>query len=119
MREQAERGIFFGEGDANVFKNMGGKIKKLAKFLCWVGIIVSIVGGIGIIATAMDGAGAIYVEGIGRIENGAVWMMGLGAVVAVLGSLFSYIGTMYLYGFGELVQSYQLETAVRIKNAQK
>ena len=119
MREQAERGIFFGEGDANVFKNMGGKIKKLAKFLCWAGIIVSIAGGVGIIAAAMDGAGAIYVEGIGRIENGAAWMMGLGAAVAVLGSLFSYIGTMYLYGFGELVQNDQLETAVRIKNAQK
>ena len=102
-----------------MFKNMGGKIKKLAKFLCWVGIIVSVISGIGIIATAMDGAGAIYVEGIGRIENGAVWMMGLGAVVAVLGSLLSYIGAMYLYGFGELVQNYQLETAAQIRKAQR
>ena len=102
-----------------MFKNMGGKIKKLAKFLCWVGIILSIISGIGIIATAMDGAGAIYVDGIGYVENGAAWMMGLGAVVALLGSLGSYIATMYLYGFGELVQNYQLETAMRIKNARK
>ncbi len=102
-----------------MFKNMGGKIKKLAKFLCWVGIVLSILSGVGMIASAMDGAGAIYVEGIGYVENGAVLMMGLGAAVAVLGSLFSWIGTMYLYGFGELVQNYQLETAVRIRNARK
>jgi len=102
-----------------MFKNMGGKIKKLAKFLCWAGIIVSVVIGVGIIAGAIESAGKIYVESMGYIEDAMAAMIGLGAAIAVLGSLFSWIGAMYLYGFGELVQDYELETAVQFKNAQK
>lgn len=68
-----------------MFNNIGGKIKGLASFICWLGIIGSVLGGI-VLMMMGDELGII-----------------LGIVVALVGSLISWIGSFLLYGFGQLI----------------
>lgn len=68
-----------------MFNNIGGKIKTLAKFVAWIGIIGSIIGGIALIAT--DDA-----------------FIATGIIVLLGGSLLSWIGSFFTYGFGELIE---------------
>ncbi len=70
--------------DNAMFDNIGGKIKKLAKFICIVGIIISIITGIVMISSNMAGAGFLTM---------------------IVGALMSWVGTFVLYGFGELVEN--------------
>lgn len=67
-----------------MFNNIGHKIKYLAETVCYIGIACSVIGGIIMIATDDD---LLY------------W----GILVAVIGSLVSWISTFLLYGFGELI----------------
>ncbi len=67
-----------------MFDNVGSKIKGLASFFCWGGIIASIIGGIIL---------------IGLDEN----LVFAGFAVIVIGSLLSWVSSFVLYGFGELV----------------
>lgn len=71
-----------------MFKNIGGKIKGLAKVICIVGIAISIVVGIGMICSGYNGA-----------------MVGMGFAVMIVGSLVSWIGSFFAYGFGELIEN--------------
>ena len=66
-----------------MFDNVGSKIKALASFFCWGGIIASVIGGI-IVITLED----------------LVWA---GLAVIIIGSLLSWVSSFVLYGFGELV----------------
>ena len=68
-----------------MFNNIGGKIKGLAAFICWLGIIGSVLGGVGLM---MIGDELFIIIGI---------------VVAAIGSLFSWIGSFVLYGYGQLI----------------
>ena len=63
-----------------MFSNIGGKIKVTAKVFCWIGIIVSVVGGLGMIVAG----------GVGT---------------ALLGSLLSWVGSFVMVGFGELIEN--------------
>lgn len=67
-----------------MFDNVGSKIKGLASFFCWGGIIASIIGGIILIGLDED-------------------LIFVGIAVIVIGSLLSWISSFVLYGFGELV----------------
>ena len=67
-----------------MFDNVGSKIKGLASFFCWGGIIASIIGGIILIGLDED-------------------LIFAGIAVIVIGSLLSWISSFVLYGFGELV----------------
>ena len=67
-----------------MFDNIGAKIKKLAEIITIGGIIVSVVTGMMIGST---------ISGSGR-----------GIVIALLGSLGSWISSFLLYGFGELIE---------------
>ena len=72
-----------------MFDNIGEKIKTLAVVTCGMGIIASIIGAI------------------------ALWMQDSrynptafsGVLVLVLGSLASWIGSFFTYGFGELIEN--------------
>lgn len=68
-----------------MFDNVGSKIKGLASFFCWGGIIASVVGGIWL---------------IGLLDEDLFWV---GIIVLILGSVLSWISSFVLYGFGELV----------------
>lgn len=69
-----------------MFDNIGGKIKAVAKVVCWIGIIASII--IGFIMLVQD-------------EDTAF----AGVLIMVLGSLGSWIGSFMTYGFGQLVEN--------------
>ena len=73
-----------------MFDNIGGKIKTLAKVICWVGIVASAIS-------------AVYVGAVTSNLNGA-----LGIVIAIplvlLGAVLSWIVSFTLYGYGELIE---------------
>ena len=79
-----------------MFSNVGQKIMGLATLVCWIGIIVSILTGIIMMAASES-------------------LVLVGLLTAVVGSLGSWIGSWFTYGFGEL-----LETTKKIeKNTRK
>jgi len=78
-----------------MFQNIGKKIRTLAKVICWVGIIVSIVGGV---VMAASGAALMDYDA----GSGVAAIVG-GIVTAVFGALFSWIGSFMMLGFGEIV----------------
>lgn len=73
-----------------MFSNIGGKIKGLATAISVIGIGISVICGIIMII-----AGAY---------NGNV-MVGTGFAVLIGGSLASWIGSFFAYGFGELIEN--------------
>lgn len=68
-----------------MFKNISGKIKGLAKVNCIVGIAISVVVGIGM--------------------SGDSKMAPIGVLVMIVGLLVSWIGSFFVYGFGELIEN--------------
>ena len=66
-----------------MFNWIGSKIKGFTKFICWVGIIGSVLLGIS----------------LGSMSPVA------GLLIALVGSLLSWISSFVLYGFGELIDS--------------
>ena len=69
-----------------MFDNIGSKIKSLAKIVCWAGIILT-----GIIGFVMLVSGEDVVSPVGL-------------VVMIVGPLSSWIGSFFVYGFGELIE---------------
>lgn len=80
-----------------MFDNIGSKIMKLAKVLCWIGIILSVISGIIIIA---GGANNSRVYGY---NSGPSVLTGI--LTIVLGCLASWIGSFFTYGFGQLIEN--------------
>ena len=80
-----------------MFDNIGSKIKTLAKVVCWIGIIGSIIAGIAMIAT-MGSVGVLS-----------------GLLTIVLGTLLSWVGSFVLYGFGEMVENSDIRTELVVK----
>ena len=70
-----------------MFENIGEKLKGLASFMCWVGIILSVISGVSII-----------------IDGTLFW----GLFVAVLGSLGSWISSWVTYAIGEIAECTEL-----------
>ena len=69
-----------------MFDNIGGKIKTLAKVVCWVGIVACIFVGIKLIS-AGDALALI------------------GIITAIVGSFLCWINSFLLLGFGQLVEN--------------
>ena len=65
-----------------MFDNIGRKIKSWAKTVCYLGIAISAIFGL----LLMDEVGFA------------------GILVIAIGSLFSWVGSFCLYGFGELIE---------------
>lgn len=77
-----------------MFNNIGKKIKKIATVFCYLGIIVSWLGGV----VALLRIAIIS----GDAEGAAVGLL-CGAVIIGLGSLSAWLGSIGIYGFGELI----------------
>lgn len=73
-----------------MFDNIGGKIKTLAKVICWIGIALSIVLGL-ILLIAIS----TYSLALG---------IAFAIPVALLGAVLSWITSFNLYGYGELIE---------------
>lgn len=69
-----------------MFNNVGGKIKIIAKITAWIGIIVCIIYGFVMLVSMED-------------------MALIGLLIMTVGSLLSWISSLVLYGFGELVEN--------------
>ena len=67
-----------------MFENIGGKIKGMAKFFCWVGIIGSV---------------SISMVFFSSNNNTAA-----GIAVLIGGPICSWLGSLMTYGFGELIE---------------
>ena len=88
-----------------MFNNIGHKIKGLAKFICWLGIILSVILGVILILSASTSR-SFSIDGYSeRVTISAGGSIVAGILVIVFGSLFSWIGSFFMYGFGELVES--------------
>ena len=82
-----------------MFSNIGGKIKTLAKILCWVGIVLSVLSGV--ILMASGGESRITVNG----SYAEVSPVLGGILIIVIGCLASWIGSFFAYGFGQLIEN--------------
>ena len=71
-----------------MFDNIGRKIKTLAWVICWAGIAASIGGGITLFLIS-DGRDGLTIF--------------LGFLVIIIGVLFSWIGSFFIYAYGQLV----------------
>ncbi len=82
-----------------MFDHIGGKIKTLAKILCWVGIVFSVL--IGIIMIAQGNNAQVSYNGQSVQTSGVV----AGIIIIVLGCLGSWVGSFFAYGFGQLIEN--------------
>ena len=67
-----------------MFNNIGSKIKAVAQVITWIGIISSIIGGIVIMALQESPIGVLVIIG---------------------GSFISWLSSLTLYGFGQLIEN--------------
>lgn len=74
-----------------MYDNIGGKIKTVAKVVGFTGIGISILTGLLFLLVAFSEEKFSY--------------FGIGILVAFLGSLISWVSTIALYGFGQLVEN--------------
>lgn len=72
-----------------MFENIGGKIKMVARIGCWLGIIASVV-----IAIVLWANNSYYYP-----------TTGTGLIVLVGGSLASWLGSLFTYGIGDLIEN--------------
>ena len=108
-----------------MFGNVGGSIKKIARVLCWIGIVASFIGGIVsgfMISARMWGirSNSFVTSGASRDTSGASFGTILlsillcilaTALYTLVGGFLSWLASLMTYGFGELV-----EMAVRDRN---
>ena len=81
-----------------MFSDIGEKIKGMAKFFCWLGIIGCIIGGIIMISQGSEMNRYAYhygTPGQGLITGGILMI--------IVGPLLSWLSSLTLYGFGELI----------------
>lgn len=74
-----------------MYDNIGGKIKTVAKVVGFAGIGISILTGLLFLLVAFSEEKFSF--------------FGIGILVAFLGSLISWVSTIALYGFGQLVEN--------------
>ena len=77
-----------------MFTNIGGKIKLLAKILCWTGIILSII--TAIVLFVLD---SVY-------NMGGLFVL-IGFAVIIVGCLLAWVCSWLTYSWGETVENVQ------------
>ena len=92
-----------------MFDNVGGKIKGFAKFICWAGIIASVICAAVFILGALSG---------GTDKESSTLLAVYGVLTLVFGILVSWISSFKLYGYGELIDKVMdiEETVYEIKS---
>ena len=73
-----------------MFDHIGGKIKTVAKAVCWIGISLSIL------------LGLILLIALSTINPALGFAVAI--PVMILGAFLSWIGSFTLYGYGELIE---------------
>ena len=75
-----------------MFDNIGSKLRMLARIICLVGILISVIAMIG-----------IWITGGGMADRGGFTIFASGLVTGVLGALCAWGLGVMTYGFGQLV----------------
>ena len=81
---------FYRKEVKEMFDNIGGKIKGVAKFITWLGIIASVIS-------------FLIIVSIGENE-----LIGLGFILLVVGCIGSWLSSLMLYGFGQLIENTEI-----------
>lgn len=81
-----------------MFKNIGGKIQKLAVIFTVIGFILSILSGVALIL------GGIVATGYSRSDEGWIPML-IGIGVIIFGCLMSWISSFVLYAYGSMAKN--------------
>ena len=76
-----------------MFENIGKKIKGLSKIICYIEIAISFIIGVALLGIASE------------MSYGGEPLAIIGIIILVVGSLFSWIGSFFMYGFGELIDN--------------
>ena len=84
-----------------MFNNIGHKIQVLAKVLCWIGIICWVITGLALMAGGSSMTYRLNGEFV-RANSGAGVVAGI--LTIIVGVLVSWIGSLVLYAFGQLVE---------------
>ena len=93
-----------------MFSNIGGKLKKLAVILAVLGIIASVISGL----VTMAGSSSMRMYGSYGIGYSAGRIVA-GLLIIAVGFLISWVGTMGMYGLGELIErTVQTEEHTRV-----
>ena len=87
----------------SMFCNVGSKCKTLAKVVCYGGIICSVI------------CGALLVASGAFTYNGGGIIALYGLLVILLGSLFSWLGSLSLYAIGEAAENSAIAANLAVK----
>ena len=93
FQPQIEKEVFL------MFQNIGPKLKNVAKILCWIGIVISVCIAIYFIVAGVQLNDDYYTRGSGNS------LITTGILYLILGPLFSWLGSISMYGIGEAVEN--------------
>ena len=87
-----------------MFNNVGRKVQILAKVVCWVGIILSVISGIMLIVAG--NRVTVDLSSYGISNNGVQPQGGVlpGILTIIIGSLVSWLGSLATYAIGEAAE---------------
>lgn len=85
-----------------VFNDIGGKMKFFAKITTWIGIVFSVFVGLVLCAIGIDE----------RDGGSLIWG---GIALMFFGSAASFVGSWFLYGFGELIENSCIQTELLLR----
>lgn len=88
-----------------MFKNIGKKIKGLVKVIFWIYFISFILSGLGVVIMAIVSGAAVSEGNPAVIALCAVGGLIGGAIVAGIGFLIAWIGSFFLYAYGQIADN--------------
>ena len=91
-----------------MYNHISGKCKALAKAICWIGMIGSIIGG-----------AALIIAGIETYGYNQTLYIVIGAATVLLGPLFSWLGSIGIYAIGEAAENSAIAANLIIKADQE
>ena len=83
-----------------MFSNIGRKIQVAGKVFCWIGILLSLVGGVMVWFTFIAS---------GQLPDAMAVISGI--LTVIIGALLSWVGSFTMIGFGKLVENSEIIAA--------
>ncbi|MCR5352679.1 MAG: hypothetical protein K6D98_00045, partial [Clostridiales bacterium] len=77
-----------------MFNNIGGKIKALAKVLCWIGIAIFVIF-----------AFIMFINSFNNLRSTGEFYFIIGLIFLIVGPILAWVSSFLLYGFGELIET--------------
>jgi hypothetical protein len=83
-----------------MYSNIGGKLKTLAKVVALIGTIISVI--VAFYCFNLYDKSRVYIGNVVQDVNNGLLLAGFSFLI--IGSLFSWVSSLGLYGFGELIE---------------